>query len=183
MEGERKCREIWKEKVKKSFVQAFYLIFFLENGLQFYIQDERKAAWNRRSIQLSTAKGFPPNHAPIPSKSAQIHQISELTPLILAWPLNPPQLNSSPQTSLEGLALGNGNGRVTKTPGESNTSPERQKGAWLRMGLWSQTLRANEGAPGTPNFAALLWHVNILHQEVVLLFQLLSAPNTRNFLP
>lgn len=68
----------------------------------------------------------PPNQ-PKSTKSLSSHSSS--------WPdysiPSSPLLNSSPQTSLEGLALGNGAGKGPgrdKTPREPNTNPKRQKG-------------------------------------------------------
>lgn len=92
-------RRIWKAEVNTELYLGFLSTIFQKMCYSQESQDEWKAAWNRRSIQLSTAEQFPSNHPAVPTKRA----LPELTPLIQAS-LNPPQSPAElgPKPSLEG---------------------------------------------------------------------------------
>lgn len=97
-QGEEMQR-IWKEEVNKELYLGFLSTIFQKMWYSQESQDEWKAAWNRRSIQLSTAEQFPSNHPAVPTKRA----LPELTPLIQAS-LNPllSPAELGPKPSLEG---------------------------------------------------------------------------------
>lgn len=133
---------------------------------------------------------------PIQPKCTSPYQISQLTLLILPWPPNalqsPAELEPpNPSWRDWHWEMGWGSDLGAIKPKQNPTAVLKgKKGMGMAEdgAVWSNTLRANEWAPATPNFAAFPWHVNILHQEVVLLFQEfllqgISFPTTRFFLP
>lgn len=115
---------------------------------------------------LSSHSSFWPDHS-IPSSPCWI------------WAPNPPWRDWHWEMDWEGH-LG---GTEPKQNPRAVLKGKKGMGMAEDEAVWSDSLRANQWPPATPNFAAFPWQVNILHQDVVLLFQLLRAPNTRDFPP